>query len=153
MLRRTGVLMSTANRELVHRWFEEVWNKQSEDAIDQMFASDGKCYGFPGPGQVLVGPAKFKEVHRSFIGAFPDIHVTVDDMISQGDKVAVRFSIRGTHHGDHLGVPATHREVRFPAMSFVRCRNGQIVEGWNTVDMHGMLQQIGAAEVKAGVKG
>src|SRR3569833_3712594 len=89
--------MSIANRELVHRWFEEVWNKQSEDAIDQMFAPGGKAYGFPESGSILIGPDKFKEIHRFFLGAFPDISITVQGAICEGDRVAVTWVATMTH--------------------------------------------------------
>jgi hypothetical protein len=63
--------MSEENKKLVRRWFEEVWNQQNEEAIDAMFASGGKAYGFPEPHSVLVGPESFKEIHRFFLGPFP----------------------------------------------------------------------------------
>jgi steroid delta-isomerase-like uncharacterized protein len=139
--------MSADNETLMRRWFEEVWNKGRAEAIDELFAGDGIAHGLG--DSKLVGPEGFKPFHQQFMGAFPDIRITIDDMILQGDKVAVRFSIRGTHRGDHLGVPATHRTVSFSAMSFVRWRDGKIVEGWNSVDMLSMLQQIDAVQMKA----
>jgi steroid delta-isomerase-like uncharacterized protein len=139
--------MSIDNETLVRRWFEEVWNHGRVEAVDEMMAADCVAHGL-GDAQV-VGTAAFKAFHAKFKGAFPDIRITVDDVISQGDRAAVRFTIRATHGGDHLGVPATGRAVTVPAMSFVRCRNGQIVEGWNSVDMLGMLQQVGGVEMKA----
>jgi steroid delta-isomerase-like uncharacterized protein len=135
-------LMSAENEALLRRWFEEVWNKGRSEAIDEMFAPDGIAHGL-GDTQV-IGPEAFKGFHATFKGAFPDIKISVDDILSQGDRVAVRFTIRATHRGDHLGVPASGREVTVPAMSIVRCKNGQIAEGWNTVDMLGMMQQIDA---------
>jgi steroid delta-isomerase-like uncharacterized protein len=144
--------MSAENEALTRRWFEEVWNKQRPEAIDEMMAPDGIAYGLGG-GADLVGPDAFRGFYNAFIGAFPDIRIAVDDIISQGDKVAVRFSIRGSHRGDHLGVPATGREVALPAMSFVRWRDGQIVEGWNSVDLMTMLQQIDAVQTKVVLRG
>lgn len=139
--------MSTDHEPLMRRWFEEVWNKGRVEAIDEMMAADCVAHGL-GDAEV-VGTETFKGFHAQFRGAFPDIRITVDDVVSQDDRAAVRFTIRATHRGDHLGIPATGREVSFPAMSFVRCRNGQIVEGWNSVDMLGMLQQVGGVEMKA----
>jgi len=139
-------IMSVENEALLRRWFEEVWNKGRTEAVDEMMAVDAIAHGL-GDTQV-VGPAAFKGFHAKFKGAFPDIKISVDDILSQGDKVAVRFTIRATHQGDHLGVPATGREVSFPAMSLVRCKDGQIAEGWNLVDMLAMMQQIGAVESK-----
>jgi steroid delta-isomerase-like uncharacterized protein len=135
------------NEALVRRWFEEVWDKGRAEAIDEMMAADCVAHGLG--DTPAVGPGAFKAFHAQFRGAFPDIRITVDDVVLQGDRAATRFTIRATHRGDHLGVPATGRQVTFPAMSIVRCRNGQIAEGWNVVDMLGMLQQVGGVEMKA----
>jgi steroid delta-isomerase-like uncharacterized protein len=138
--------MATDNEALTRRWFEEVWNKGRAEVIDELMAEDGIAYGLGSGEDNLRGPAGFKTFYSRFKGAFPDIKITVEDIVSAGDKVAVRFTCRATHAGDHLGVKATNRPVQFEAMSFVRWRNGQIVEGWNSVDMLGMLQQIDAVE-------
>src|SRR5438093_12903410 len=120
--------MATSNEALTRRWFEEVWNQGRVEAIDELLAEDGIAHGL-GSGDDLRGPAGFKPFHARFKGAFPDIRITVEDMISEGDMVAVRFTCRGTHAGDHLGVAPTNRKVAFEAMSFVRWRDGQVVEG------------------------
>jgi steroid delta-isomerase-like uncharacterized protein len=137
--------MSAANRELVHRWFEEVWNKQREEAIDEMFAAGGKCYGFPGPGDVLIGPAKFKEVHRSFIAAFPDLRVTVHDIISEGDRVAVTWVANMTHLGDSLGFAPTLEKVALEGCSVLEVRDGQIQDGRNYMEMEGLIHRLKAS--------
>jgi steroid delta-isomerase-like uncharacterized protein len=134
--------MAAENEALLRRWFEEVWNKGRVDVIDEMMTADCIAHGL-GDKQT-VGPAAFKAFHAQFRGAFPDIKITVEDVVSQGDRAAVRLTIEATHGGDHLGVPASGKRVTTAAMSFVRCRNGQIAEGWNVVDMLGTMQQIGA---------
>lgn len=136
--------MSTANRELVHRWFEEVWNKQREEAIDEMFAQDGKCYGFPGPDSVLIGPGRFKEIHRSFIGAFPDLRVTVHDIICEGDRAAVTWVANMTHLGDSLGFAPTLEKVALEGCSILDVRNGQIQDGRNYMEMEGLIHRLKA---------
>ena len=140
--------MAISNEALTRRWFEEVWNQGRAEAIDELMAPDGIAHGLGSGEDDLRGPEGFKTFHARFKGAFPDIKITVEDIISAGNKVAVRFTCRATHAGDHLGVAPTHRKVAFEAMSFVRWREGQIVEGWNSVDMLGMLQQIDAVESK-----
>ena len=136
--------MSAENAKLAVRWFEEVWNKQRVEAIDEMFAADGLAHGLAPDGSPMIGPEGFKPFHTTFIGAFPDLNIQVEDVICQGDKTAVRFSGSGTHRGDHLGVAPTGQTVKFTGMSFIRWRNGQIIEGWNNVDMISVLQPIGA---------
>ena len=136
--------MSIANRELVHRWFEEVWNKQSEDAIDQMFAPGGKAYGFPEANSILIGPDKFKESHRFLIGAFPDIHVTLQETICENDRVAVTWVARMTHLGDTLGFAPTFQKVSLDGCSVLLVRDGQIHEGKNYMEMGALVHRLRA---------
>jgi predicted ester cyclase len=75
---------------------------------------------------------------------FPDLRVTVEEVIAEGDLTAARLSVTGTHEGDHLGVAPTGRRVSFTGMTFTRWRDGKIVEGWNNVDIPGLMKQIGA---------
>lgn len=133
-----------ANKALVRRWFEEVWNKGRAEAIDEMFASDGIAHGLSGDAEnPLKGPANFKPFHEMFRGAFPDVEVIVEDTIAEADKVAARCSVRGKHAGDHLGVAATNAPVDFSGISIVRIKDGKIVEAWNNFDFLRMNQQIG----------
>ena len=76
--------------------------------------------------------------------AFPDIHFTIDDMIAEGDKVVVRFTVRGTHQGDYLGVPPTGKQFAVNGIAIHRIVDGREVEVWDCVDILGMLQQLGA---------
>ena len=74
--------------DFMHRWFEEVWNNKREDAIDEMFAEDGVGYGL-GP-ENINGPENFKVFHRAFVSAYPNLKVTVEDTVVEGDKIATR---------------------------------------------------------------
>jgi steroid delta-isomerase-like uncharacterized protein len=133
-----------ANKALVRRWFEEVWNKGRAEAIDEMFAADGIAHGLSDDAEnPLRGPAGFKPFHERFRGAFPDIEVVVEDMIAENDKVAARCSVRGKHTGDHLGFPSSNAPVDFTGVSIVRIKDGKIIEAWNNFDFMRMNQQIG----------
>lgn len=141
---KRGAQLTLENKELVQRWFEEVWNKGRAEAIDEMFAADGIAHGLSGDAKnPLKGPANFKPFHDVFRGAFPDLEVTVEDVIAEGDKVAARCSVRGKHSGAHLGVAATHTPVDFDGIAIVRIKDGKIVEAWNNFDFLKMNQQIG----------
>lgn len=138
--------MSEANKALVKRWFEEVWNKGRANAIDEMLAEDGIVYGLSeDSATTLRGPAGFKPFHETFRGAFPNIEVIVEDMVAEGDKVAARCSVRGRHAGNHLGMAASNAPVQFTGMVIVRIKDGKIVEGWNNFDFLAMNKQIGIA--------
>jgi len=136
--------MSDANKALVRRWFEEVWNQGREETIDELFAAHGIGYGLGDTDIPTHGPAEFKLFAKNLRGAIPDIHMTIEDIMAEGDKVTVRITVEGTHKGDQLGVAATGRPVRFAGVVMVRIANGQIVEGWNSWDQFGLLRQIGA---------
>ena len=133
-----------ANKALLRRWFEEVWNQGRAEAIDELFAADGIAHGLSDDAEgSLKGPGGFKPFHETFRGAFPDIEVTVEDMIAEGDKVAARCAVRGQHAGDHLGVAATNAPVDFTGVAIVRIRDGKIVEAWNNFDFMKMNRQLG----------
>ena len=136
--------MSEANKLLAKRWFEKVWNEKSEAAIDEMFHPEGKSHGFPDADSVLSGPEPFKAIHRNFCGAFPDLHIDVEDVITEGDRVAVRWHVSMTHTGDHLGFAATGKKGTLDGSSFFIAKNNQIVEGWNQMDLQGLMQRLKA---------
>jgi steroid delta-isomerase-like uncharacterized protein len=134
--------MSEENKNLVRRWFEEVWNNGRISAVAEMFHPSGRAYGFPDPDAVVTSPADFAELCNTFRETFPDIHVSVDDVVAEGDKVAVRWTATMTHTGDGLGFPATSKKVNLSGSSFLICGNGQILEGWNHMDLTRMRLQL-----------
>ena len=134
--------MSETNGQLTRRWYDEVWNQRKSAAIDAMFAPLGKSYGFPDPDSVLVGPQAFKEIHARFCGAFPDLHIALDDIICEGNRVAVRWTSTMTHLGNHLGFPASKKKAALSGSSFLIIEDGLIVEGWNFMEMHTLIQSL-----------
>jgi steroid delta-isomerase-like uncharacterized protein len=142
--------MSEENKALVRRWFEEVWNRGRAEAIDELFAADGTAHGLADEtGAPLRGPAGFKPFFHKLRDSLPDTQVIVEDLVAEGDKVAARCSVRGTHRGDTLGFAATGRAVEFTGICIVRLRGGQIVEAWNNFDFMAMFQQLGALQLCA----
>ena len=140
--------MSTENKALVRRWFEEVWNKGRANAIDEMLASHGLVHGL---GADMHGPEDFKPFHSAYRNAFPDITIRLDYILAEGDFVAVRWSGTGTHHGSGLGFAATGKQVLFNGMSLLRIEQGKFVEAWNNFDQLGMRQQIEVVKLPSGV--
>jgi len=124
------------NRALVHRWFEEVWNKKRVDAIDEMMASDCIAHGLQGDdGTVVTGIAPFKEFHRSFVTCFPNIRIEVADTLSDGDRTAARCLVTGNEAG-------TGKSIEISGMVISRWKDGKIVEAWNNFDLHLVEQQL-----------
>lgn len=136
--------MSETNKLLAKQWFEQVWNQKSETAIDRMFYPHGKAYGFVGPDGVLEGPEAFKEAHRVFCAAFPDIHVEVEDVIAEGNRVAIRWTATMTHLGGQLGFPASGKKGTLTGSSFIIVKGEQIMEGWNQMDLQALFQKLQA---------
>ena len=134
-----------ANADFMHRWFEEVWNKKSEAAIDEMLAPGAIGHGLQDPdgGDKIIGPESFKRLHRQFVAAYPDIHIEVLDTFVDGDKVGARCRVTGTHTGDALGMAPTNGRVDFTGMLVVRLDNERIVEAWNQFDFMTMYSQLG----------
>lgn len=136
--------MSEENKALLRRWFDEVWNKGRSDTIEELFAPEGVAHGLSGEAEApVVGPSAFRDFHATFRGAFPDIIVSVDDMVAEGDKVAARCSVRGKHTGNHLGIAPTDTPVDFTGIAIVRIEDGKIVEAWNNFDFMRMNKQLG----------
>jgi steroid delta-isomerase-like uncharacterized protein len=132
--------MSSENKALIRRWFEEVWTNGRVSAIDEMLAPDAVAHGL---GDDLRGPEGFKPFHAAYRDAFPDVAIQIDDIIAEGDMVAARWTATATHRGNALGFAATGRPATFHGMTFARVSGGQIVEGWNSFDQLGMLRQLG----------
>ncbi len=130
--------------ELVNRWFTEVWNQGRSEAMDEILAPGCIVYGInDAQGNPLQGPAGFRPFHQVLRGALPDIHITVEDCVVSGDKIAVRCHVTATHQGDTLGIAATQNKVEFTGMAIVRVEGGMIVEAWNNFDFLTMYQQVG----------
>jgi len=126
----------------IHRWFDEVWNNQSEAAVDELFAEDGVGHGLG--GEPIRGPAEFKTFHRAFISAYPDLKVLVEDTVVEGDKIAARCRVTGVHQGHGIGLAPTNQPVEFTGMVIVRVKDGKIVEAWNEFNFMEMYKQVGA---------
>ena len=133
----------------IHRWFDEVWNGKSESAVDEMFAEDGIAHGLTDPeGNEVRGPEGFKRLHRQFVEAYPDLRIIVEDTVVEGDKIAARCRVTGSHLGHSLGVAPTNGPVEFTGMTIVRVRDGKITEAWNEFNFMEMYRQLGALKLE-----
>jgi steroid delta-isomerase-like uncharacterized protein len=136
--------MADDTRTIVHEWFERVWNRGEVEAIDELLAEDARVHGLKGPdGSDVGGRPEFRAMHQAFRDAFPDLQFEVDECLVDGERLAFRCRVRGTHAGRGLGCEATGQPVEFMGMGFVRVHDGQIVEAWNTFDFQAMNAQIG----------
>jgi steroid delta-isomerase-like uncharacterized protein len=138
--------MTQQNKDLVRRWFEEVWNKGRALAVDEMLAENGVIHGLDGE---MRGPAAFKVFHAAFRAGFPDITIHIEDMVAEGDVVAVRWTAAATNKGNMDGFAATQKRIQITGMGFARVAHGKLVEGWNNFDQFGMFQQVGVVNLPA----
>jgi steroid delta-isomerase-like uncharacterized protein len=135
--------MSTAtNKAIVRRYYEEVYNRKNLGVIDELIADDYTAY-LPGGIEPLRGRAGRKQANMLHLGAFPDLRLTIEDEIAEGDKVVQRLTIHGTHQGEFMGTPATGKQVRCTGIHISRLAGGKIVEQWGEFDGLGILQQLG----------
>jgi steroid delta-isomerase-like uncharacterized protein len=139
--------MQHANKVLIHRWFEEVWNQGREETVDELMAPDAIAIGLGESDVETRGPAGFKQFLRNMRGSFSDLRIDVDDSIAEGDKVVVRVVLHGTHDGGGLGMAPTGRRVRVAGIVIAEIAGGQIVKAWNSWDQLGLIRQLGAPVV------
>ncbi len=140
--------MSTEqNKRIMRRVYDEVINKGNLDLAEELIAVDlVEHEEFPGLSQGLEG---FKQFLKMFRDAFPDLHFSVEDTVAEGDKVVSRFTIRGTHKGEFMGIAPTGRQVEVPAIDICRFADGKLVEHWGQSDMMSMMAQLGVMPTSA----
>jgi steroid delta-isomerase-like uncharacterized protein len=127
---------------IARRWFEEVWNDRRDSAIEELMAKES--YGHVEGGDVR-GPADFRRMRDMFFAALPDIRLEIEDIVTEGDRAAVRWRAVGTHTGDGFGFPATRQSVNIRGTSWLVIRDGKLVEGWDTWNLGGLLESLRTA--------
>jgi steroid delta-isomerase-like uncharacterized protein len=133
--------MSTEeNRALVERFVEEFWNEGNAATADELFAPDAQIHL---PAGDVVNVDGLKGFAGAFRESFPDWHSTFEELVAEGDRVAERWTGRGTHRGELQGIAPTGKRVKVPGSVFYRIVEGKIVEFRGQLDMMGMMQQLG----------
>jgi len=123
--------------------FLQFINTADENLAQELISPLAKFY-VPGQNVPLQGPQGYLMIIGMMRGGFPDIQWSLEETIMEGDRVAVRFIMRGTHNGNFMGVPASGKSIKVQAMNFYKLEGGQIIEEYGQPDMLGLLQQIGA---------
>ncbi len=133
--------MSEENKAIARRLIEEVWNKGNFEVADEIFAPDFVANSLP-PG-IPPDSEGFKQFVAMYRAAFPDVNLHIEDQIAEGDMVVTRFTARGTHQGDLMGIPPTNKQVTVTGIGISRIVEGRSMEEWNNYDQYGMLVQLG----------
>jgi steroid delta-isomerase-like uncharacterized protein len=135
-------MSSEQNKKIVRRVFEEPW-KGNLAVVDELVASNYIGYD-PAVPEPLRGPAGVKEFISTYREAFPDARITVEQQLAEGNLVATRWSGRGTHEGELMGIEPTGKQVTVSGLTISRLEGGKIVEEFLNWDTLGMMHQLGA---------
>ena len=143
--------MSEPNKAIVRRLVEELWNKGNLSVADELFAPnyehhDASTLDF---GR---GPESEKKRATLYRTAFPDVRLTIEDIIAEGETVMTRWSCRGTHKGDLSGIAPTGKQITISGVTIARLANGKMAEGWVNWDALGLMQQLGVVPELAKTK-
>ena len=133
---------SDENKDISRRADEELFNRGNLSIADELFASNF-VYHDPVSHEELRGPESVKSYATMLRVAFPDLHQTIEEQIAEGDKVAYRWTARGTHQGEFMGIAPTGNRVEMTGISIARLIDGKIEEIWENYDALGMMQQLG----------
>ena len=136
--------MSEENKRIARRAFEEVYANRNPPAADEIYARDFVDHDPAAPEEMRRGPDGVRGQAAMYAGAFPDIQMTVDDQVTEGDKVVTRWSAQGTHEGELMGIPPSGKRVTVSGITIARVADGKIQEEWTNWDGLGLMQQIGA---------
>jgi len=142
------------NTQLVYQWFDAVWNNKNVSAIYELMAPTCIAHGLlDESGNEIVGPEKFAGFFKTFITSFPDIQITVDDVVNENDKIAARTTVKLSHTGEHFQVTANKsiapsgNKVTITGILIARIENNQLVEAWNNYDFLSLYAQLGAVSM------
>lgn len=136
-----------ANKEVVRRFEEEVFNQGRLELADELMTSDAVNHS-PLPGE-KPGPPGIRQTYEVMKGAFSDYWVGVERLLAEGDFVAELLRIEGTHTGTYLGMEATGRKVSVPELNIYRLESGKIAARWGVLDRLGMLEQLKGTAAQA----
>ena len=142
-MRSSSAQEEEQNKQVVRQFFELLDRHDTESMGQLLISSTDYSFhigGMPSP----VDWNEHKRLLAGFNSAFPDLHHEIVDMVAEGDKVAIRLSVTGTHKGEFQGIPPTGKKLSLDEMGFISIIDGKIVEGWISADTMGLMQQIGA---------
>ncbi len=136
--------MSDENKKIARKFTEECWNKGRVEVVDELM-STGCRFHDPVFPSLASGADNFKQHVRTCRSAFPDLRVTIEDMIAERNEVVIHWTTRGTHREPFLGMPATEKSATVSGTTIHRIEKGKIVELWADWNLLSLLEQLGLA--------
>jgi len=131
--------MENKNKELINVFTEDFWNKHNLDTYEKYFTKDFVAHYADGDHNY----EQYKGICQAYFTAFPDLHITTNDLIAEGDKVTKVWTANCTHNGELMGIPATGKQIEVKGIEVLRIADGKVAENWVSMDNLGMMQQIG----------
>jgi steroid delta-isomerase-like uncharacterized protein len=133
-----------ANKEVVRRWYRDLWNRWDLDAADEIVHADVSFRG--SLGTETTGIAALKDYVRTVRAAFPDFHNRIDELVGEANVVVARLTYTGTHRGPLFGFAPTGRRIEYAGVALFTLREGRVARAWVLGDVHGLREQLGASE-------
>ncbi len=134
--------MPVSHKEVIRRLYKEAWNERKLEVIDQL-VSQSHALIAPNVSGAAVGPAAYKNQIASMAAGFPDLRFTVEETISEKDKVVASWTFTGTHRGVYLGIPPTNKKVSVAGITVHQITDGKILDSQAAWDRLALLQQLG----------
>ena len=144
--------MSVESISISRRLIEEVWNNRRLDVVNELIASTHTNHD-PNTPDLGSGPEGYKRLVTLYTTAFPDLRLTIEDLISEGDKLVISWTVSGTHKGDLRGTPPTNKKMSVEGITISRHANGKILDSRVSWDALGMMQQLGVVPAIGQAKG
>jgi predicted ester cyclase len=132
------------NKAVIRRFIEQVFEKHELAAVDELVAADFVPHSWPG----VSGVESFKQAIEKVSAGKSDTDIRIDDMLAEGDKVAVRLTLHVVHHNDFFGIPAAGKEHTISETHIFYVKHGKVTEHWRDADHLGMMKQLGAFPAK-----
>jgi steroid delta-isomerase-like uncharacterized protein len=129
------------NKTLVRRYVEEVLNRKNLAIVDELFAPTFVDHDSSMPD--AKGPAGIKRLAAMVHASFPDVRFTIEDLIAEGDRVVYRYTVRGSHQQDFMGIAAAGKQIEFTGIHIYRVEGGKLQEEWENWDTFGLMRQLG----------
>ncbi|HXY25802.1 MAG TPA: ester cyclase [Candidatus Acidoferrum sp.] len=134
--------MSSDNLNIIRRLYEDVWNGRKLEALGQIVSPSHALHG-PNFSGSSIGPEAYKHQVAQFVRAFPDLRWTIEETISENDKVVVLWTFTGTHKGEYRGIAATNKKVSVDGITVHHITDGKIMDSYANWDTWGLMQQFG----------
>jgi steroid delta-isomerase-like uncharacterized protein len=146
-----GMAQSQENKRIARRAIEEIYNAGRLEAVDELFAPECVSHDVAMP-DAIRGRDGIRQQAQAYRSAFPDLRITIDEDVAEGDRVCTRWTARGTHRGELFGMAATNRQATVSGMTIDHLRDGRIVESYTNWDALGLMTQLGTISMPGPAK-